>query len=324
MSIPPATGVPSGDRLPSGVVAITGASGFIGQHLLQTFGDTQLRALSRRARAADDTAHWTRGDLTTPDTWPPLLRGAQTVMHLAPPSGAPSEAARLARAFAEACRDHGVGRVVLCSTAVVAGACPDHRVTEDTPCQPSTSYERAKWAVEEAFRATTTNAFELAVLRPTVVIGAGGRNLVKLARDLMGNPAPQRWLRRSVFGTRHMHLVPVEDVVAALRLLAAPDAPTGTFIVTSPDPANNFADIERRLGRALGVPDPVVPRMPVPDVALRVVLTLLRRSDTDPRRSYDGTKIAAAGLSHHTPLLPAVDRFATWYLASRVRSSSGA
>ena len=91
-------------------------------------------------------------------------------------------------------------------------------------------------------------AFDLSVLRPTVVIGPGGRNLVKLARGLTGDHRLHQWLRRSVFGTRHMHLVPVEDVVAALVFLAAaPVALTGTYIVTNNDPANNFAAIERRL-----------------------------------------------------------------------------
>ena len=322
MATPPATSPARGLAVPPGVVAVTGASGFIGRHLLPTLAGADLRALSRREREPGDGVAWLRGDLSAPDTWTPLLRNARTVLHLAPPPGDAADAARLARAFAEACRTHGVGRVVVCSTAVVAGACPDRLVTEATVCRPATGYERAKWAVEEAFRQTAGEAFELSVLRPTVVIGPGGRNLIKLARGLMGDSPLRQWLRRSAFGTRHMHLVPVEDVVAALVFLAAaPAALAGTYIVTSHDPANNFAEIERRLGRALGVPAPALPRAPVPDVALGAMLRLLGRSDRDPRRVYDGGKIVAAGLGPGTPLLPAVDRFAAWLLSARASTT---
>lgn len=322
MATPPATSHASGLDVLSGVVAVTGASGFIGRHLLHALDGTKLRALSRQERGGGAGVTWLRGDLSAPDGWAPLLRGAQTVLHLAPPIGAAADAEGPARAFAGACRAHGVRRVVLCSTAVVVGASSDRHVTEDTVCRPATAYERAKWAIEQAFRETACGAFELSVLRPTVVIGPGGRNLVKLARGLTGDSPLRQWVRRSLFGTRHMHLVPVEDVVAALIFLAAaPAALAGTYIVTSNDPANNFADIEQRLGRALGVPAPAVPPAPVPDAALGALLGFLGRSDRDPRRVYDGGRIAAAGFRSSTPLLPAVDRFAAWFRSARAANT---
>ena len=70
-------------------VALTGATGFIGRHLLRAFTDKgwQVRALTRRAPEHDssieDTVTWVLGSLPNPEVLARLVEGADSVVHCA-------------------------------------------------------------------------------------------------------------------------------------------------------------------------------------------------------------------------------------------------
>ncbi|HET8882918.1 MAG TPA: NAD(P)-dependent oxidoreductase [Solimonas sp.] len=201
---PDATGA---SNLP--VVAVTGATGFIGRHLVRMLADAgwQVRILVRRDPAGIDwqdlRIETVAGDLRDRDARRQLVRGADAVVHLAGLIKAPDAAAFMAvnrdgtAALCESIREHAPGTPTFCISSLAAR-------------EPTlSSYARSKRAGEdEARRILGTN---VDVLRPAAVYGPGDREtliffqLARLPRvPLLGNARAR------------ISAIQVEDLCAAI------------------------------------------------------------------------------------------------------------
>ena len=312
----------------NGVVAITGASGFVGGRLVQWLAarpECTVHALIRRGQAPrvaeGARIEVVRGDIVDPAVLAQLLTPGCDVLNFAYDAQASAHAnLTSAAALAEACAKHRVRRVLHCSTAVVAGRARAKRIDESTACEPTTEYEKTKLALEDLLREKARGRFALAILRPTGVFGAGGRNLVKLAHDLAHGPRLVNYLRSCVNGRRRMHLVDVGNVIAAAAFLLATDARIDqeVFIIADDDAAqNNFRDVENCLMRALGVREYVAPRPAAPAGVLSLLLRLRGRSQSDPTAVFSSEKLRGLGFSKPVEFTSGLASFAAWYNGTR-------
>lgn len=308
--------------------SITGATGFLGRHLVESLArrpDVRLRALAHSTAdnklPRSENVHWVRGDLGDPGIVADLLTGGSTLIHLAyPGSWSPQEHLagnlQLARTAAEC----GVRRVVHCSTAAVAGATPEKQVRETTLPVPRTEYEHSKLALESAWRTHSAGSFDLVIARPTAVFGPNGKNLLKLADALADGNATINYLRSSLFGDRKMNLVCVRNVVASLEFLATREEAFdgATFLISDDDdPLNNYRDVERILKQAFGIAGHPLAPLPVPAAVLSALLRLAGRSNINPARIYDGSRLQEAGWRKICDLEQGLRDFSAWYLSSR-------
>lgn len=213
---------------------VTGASGFIGRYLLRP-GDRAL------VRTASNNPDWVVGDLLHPPTLAAACEGIDCVFHCA----------GYAHAFASSrAQDHwrinfegtrnllaaaveaGVKRFVFLSSVKAMAEPGDECVDEDWPGEPATAYGKAKWAAEEAvLEAGVKSGMHVVNLRLAMVYGRGGRgNLERMMHAIRAGwfpPLPETGNRRS--------LVHVDDVAAAMRLVAEMPAAKGrTYIVADP------------------------------------------------------------------------------------------
>jgi len=306
------------------VVAVTGAAGFIGEHLigyLAARSDVRLRLLVHRQPPGlpEDRRRigLIPGDLLKPETLEGFLVPGCTVINLAY-LAASSEGPNLEAManLAEACAAASVKRLVHCSTAVVAGRVPDDTITEETRCEPAEGYERTKFKMERLLEKRAEGRFDLAILRPTAVFGPGGKNLLKLADDLSQGSWGLLYLKSCLFGSRRMNLVPVDQVVGALAFLAFAGSPWHgrVFIVSNDDhPLNNYRDVEAHLRKALGLPGLPLPRVSLPSPVLALLLRAAGRSNSNPFRRYEGRRLCAAGFRPADTFEAALDGFAESY-----------
>lgn len=309
-------------------IAIIGAAGFIGRHLvahLQANGLTHLVLVSRRhaddRSAVDPRLSYRRADLADVASLTDALADADVVVNLAwPGETTPPEVWCEALARAVLARD--ARHLVHCSTAVVAGRTPARVVTETALPRPVTAYERQKWQAEQLLTSHLRGRAPLTVARPTAVFGPGGQNLVALADALRRGGAVRGTLRRMLFGDRAMHLVPVGTVVRALHFLAArmPSADGAIFhVAADDDPENTYRCVEGRLSKGLGVGQPPWPPLTLPAPVLSMALRARGRSDTSADRRYSGAALRAAGFVEACPVGPAVEDFGRWYGAGGLR-----
>jgi nucleoside-diphosphate-sugar epimerase len=227
-------------------VALTGATGYTGGHLLQALrarGD-EVTALVRPGAASEPLrasgAKIVPGDLSDLPALRALVEGADAVMHVAAvyrTAGHPSSYYREvnvegARRVAEAAAAAGVKRLVHTSTVGVHGDVLAHPpADEDSPMAPGDIYQATKAEGERAARELHgRNGLEVTVVRPGAIYGPGETRLLKLFRAIARR-------RYAVVGSGRAlyHLVYIDDLVQGFLLaLDRPEAAGEAFIIAGP------------------------------------------------------------------------------------------
>ena len=153
------------------------------------------------------------------------------------------------------------------------------------------------------------------VLRPTEVFGAGGAGLVRLATEVREAGSMIR-LKCALFGRRRLHLVFVDNVVAAIGFMVRADKSVdGECYLVSDDEAaqNTYVEVVRVLADALGVPELPGKGFELPPFVLAGILRLAGRGDSNPRRVYRCDKLLRTGFRKPIPFEEGIRRFAGWF-----------
>ena len=178
-------------------VLVTGASGFIGPHLVEALlarGD-RVRCLVRSAGKGrllrERGAELVRGDLSQPDSLAAAVAEAEVVYHLAGVTKALSQremfqinrdgTGNLARACAESARSP---RLVVVSSVAAAGPAPrgQLRIEADPPA-PISHYGQSKLAGEKA-ALQYADRVPTIIVRPGIVFGPRDRSLLKAFKTI--------------------------------------------------------------------------------------------------------------------------------------------
>lgn len=169
-------------------VLVTGASGFLGRHLLPRLlaQGRRVTALCRDPRALDDLAHprlaVLAGALEDPGPWQSHLTRRTTVFHLAAVRHAPGiDPAELRHinlaatlALADLAARAEVARFVYLSTAFVFGPSEELPADETRPVvvrDAMTAYFRSRGEAFEALAVLGRNGLRLVTVCPTIVFG---------------------------------------------------------------------------------------------------------------------------------------------------------
>src|SRR6476659_6358483 len=268
------------------LVALTGATGFIGRHLLKELPKRgyKIRVLLRRPTILPPEASGAVvGDLAAPRNMSDALAGIDTVIHSAGlargMSGLPEDDYRainteatvsLARAAARA----RVRRFVfLSSIRAQSGPVASEVLTEDMEPRPTDAYGRSKLDAE---RGLADVDIDWVALRPVLVYGPGVKgNMAALVR-LAAKPVPLPF--RNLPGRRS--LLSVDNLVEAVDIVLRTDAPLRRpLIVAEPDAltiAEMISSLRRGLGRRPGL-------FPVPVPLLRYVFGTVGRAEAYER-----------------------------------------
>ena len=232
-------------------VLVTGAAGFVGQHVVHTLRAQELpvRALVRDRARGSRLATWgaelVEGDVTDPTSLRAALTGVDSVVHLVSIiKGSRDDfeqvMAQGTRNLVAAAQEAGVRRIVLASALGL-----DERTKDRVP------YFAAKWEMERAVKAS---GLEYVIFRPSFIFGKDGGVLptfVRLARFAPVTPIVGP-------GTQRMQPIWVEDVAAYYaRALDLPEAVGRTFDIGGPD-APTWNEFWNRLKRVLGARRPSV------------------------------------------------------------------
>jgi nucleoside-diphosphate-sugar epimerase len=252
------------------LVALTGATGFIGQWLLQELPKRgyRLRVLLRRPSVVPmAAASAVVGDLARPMNMAAALADVDAVIHSAglahAMSGLPEDDYRMLNTeatigLARAAQRAGARRFVfLSSIRAQSGPSADAVLTEDLPPQPTEAYGRSKLAAE---RGLAELDLDWVALRLVLVYGAGVKGnmaqLLRWARSPYPLPLGALTARRS--------LLALDNLVAAIdAVLKAPARLQRPLIVADQDAVTipeMITALRRGLGRRPGLL-PIPPRL---------------------------------------------------------------
>jgi len=263
-------------------VLVTGASGFLGRAVIAAFAAEgyTIRAAVRQPpvppfpAGVEVVQHL---DLTHAINWPTLLKGVDTIIHLAGVESSGRERSpdyydrihrwatgRLAIAAAQSGIRHFV---YVSSIRAQSGPVADHALTERDEAAPTDAIGRSKLAAEAAVRSA---GVPFTILRPVPIYGPGMKgSIARLFRAAVSRwplPAKDFLNRRSFLG--------LDNFVSALSfVLAAPAARGQTYLVADPGIPPALCDVIRTLRQAQGR-RPLIVRVPKAyfGIALRMTL----------------------------------------------------
>jgi nucleoside-diphosphate-sugar epimerase len=239
---------------------VTGASGFIGGHLVDALASRgeEVRCLVRRPlpAASSPTARVYRTDFAQADLGLPdeAFDRVDTVYHLAGATRAASEPAFHAanvtateRLMDRVLRAGVLPRFVYVSSQAAAGPAPDeaHPLSERDAEAPIEAYGRSKLAAERAVLARRRE-LPVTVIRPVAVYGPGDRDFLSIFRLLKRGFAVYPGIRDSLVNT-----IFVADLVGGIVAAARSSAAMGkTYFMGHGKPAT-WRAIYREVARVL-------------------------------------------------------------------------
>lgn len=224
----------------SATIAITGATGFVGQAVLDEAARRGLavRALTRREQEPRDGVTWVRGDLADAAALRELVRGADAALHIAGVVNAPDAAGFQAGNVA--------GTQAVLDAVIAAGGQRFLCVSSLAAREPDLSdYGRSKYAAEELVRAS---ALDWTIIRPPAIYGPRDTELLELFKAARFHVMPMPPAGRA-------SMIHVDDLARLLLDLV----PSGAHVsgqIFEPDDGREqgwaHAELARAIGEAMG------------------------------------------------------------------------
>jgi nucleoside-diphosphate-sugar epimerase len=217
---------------------VTGASGFIGSHLVHKLADDghEVRALVRRNSSREHLSEDGRrdfefvvGELHDVAAMTEAMTGAEIVYHVAGATAAFDRATfdrtnvDGTRTVLAAARAAGVRRVVMVSSLMAAG--PSHpdvaRREHHRHNEGFSDYGDSKLAAERlAFAAAREGTLEVVIVRPPLVYGPRDRDVLQMIRS-----AKLGVVAIAGFHQQWMSMIHVRDLVAGIALAGTKGTP---------------------------------------------------------------------------------------------------
>jgi nucleoside-diphosphate-sugar epimerase len=190
------------------LVAITGATGFIGNILIQRLTESgwRVRALTRLSRPDSDSIQWIVGDLDNPRALHHLVKGVAFVIHCA--------AAVKGSSFHEFAHTNIQGTQNLLYAVIEQKQLPCFLLISSLAArQPELSlYAKSKYLSEQQL-IVHSNQLPWTIFRPTAVYGPGDKELKPLFQAMHRGLLPVVGNIHNRFGLIHVH-----DLVTAILI----------------------------------------------------------------------------------------------------------
>lgn len=168
---------------------VVGATGLLGRHVVRELAGRNwpVRAMRRWDSSADglefEGVDIVVGDLFDAPSLAEATAGVNAVVYCAAPSPGTADEEVLRRSvegmrrMLECCREHGVDRAVVTSSACTVGYdAPGSRLDEDSYYLPGSSddpFAEAKYAVEQECYRFIADGFPVVIVNPTLMVGPG-------------------------------------------------------------------------------------------------------------------------------------------------------
>ena len=248
-------------------VLVTGAAGFIGQHLVraQLERGRQVRALDRDAAALGrlgprDGLEVVAGDVAEADVQRAAVADIDLVFHLASAhleTGLPEAAYHrinvdAVKTLLTASREAGVRRFVHVSSSSVHGSVTPGPADEEAPFCPTIPYEQTKASGELAARDfARRSGFPVVVARPVWVYGPGCKRTARLFQTVAS--------RKFVMvgrGANFRSAIYITDLLDALERCATRPGIEGEAFLVTHDEMITVSAIVSEIARLVGSPGP--------------------------------------------------------------------
>ena len=279
---------------PTKLILMTGATGFIGRHLLPALHKQNLQLiLAIRRHPINELSHNHKiinvGEINETINWLDKLKRVDTVIHLAARAHQLNDQsinpeAEFLRINCEGTKNlakqaiaAGVKHFIFISSIGAMATLSDTIISEESPCQPDTPYGRSKLNAETALvelcRKTQMN---WTILRPTLVYGPNNPGNMERLFALVTKKLPLPL--GSIVNSRS--LLYVGNLVdAIIKCIEDDRAKNQTFIVSDGEDLST-SELIFRMGNAMGK-RPLL--LPFPPLLLRLAAKIIKKEEVADR-----------------------------------------
>lgn len=245
-------------------MALTGATGFLGSHLLEALLDKgyKVRALTRRNQQLRANVEWIRGDLSDPAAMMALTKNTDIVIH-----AAGLIMAKTRSEFFRINRD-GTERLLKCSAT--NGIKRFLFISSVTAREPHLSHYAASKAAAEGLILDREWPFETLVMRPPAIYGPGDMEILKILKATKYGFLPAPGSRKNRFSMIHG-----ADLARAIAILINFKSFTHKPVIEIDDGKENgytVPDVAKCVAEATG--DKLVKCIPIPLWALEPLASI--------------------------------------------------
>jgi dihydroflavonol-4-reductase len=284
---------------------VTGGSGFIGGHLVESLVGRgfEVRTLVHRSPLRrHDNIETVQGDICDKELLSKALKGTDLLFHLASALGSSAVGRNEFRRInalgtenvLESARSAGVGRVVHFSSAGVFGAVKrDTVAAESSPPKPITVYDRTKLEGEEAALRFAREGLDVVVVRPGWAYGPGDRRTFKLIKAVCSG--------RFIMATRGKGFqtpVYIDDLVKG-TLLAGEKGQKGQVYNLA---GGEFMTVRDMVGEIAAACGRKISRLYLPLLPARLAALLLEKAFAPLRREPPLSRSKLSFFIHSKPL----------------------
>lgn len=245
-------------------ILVTGATGFIGSHLVEAlvdkgykvyglFRDNKKSEFLRRLGAKP-----VYGDLLNKDSLINALKNIDVVFHLAAALHANTKSKKTffdvnvlgTKNLIEACLESKVKKFVHCSSVGVHGI-TKRLANEDSPCKPTTDYDKSKYSAEKLVRNYLNNKMDITIVRPAAIVYG--------PRDFSAMYGLFKAIESKKFmiigdGRNIIHMIYVKNLVHGMILASENKIANGQTYILADETLTTVRDIQNIIAKTLNTP----------------------------------------------------------------------
>ena len=246
-------------------VLVTGATGFIGSHLVEALVNKgyQVYGLFRDNKKSDFLrrlgAKPIYGDLLNKETLKNALKNIDVVYHLAAALHANTKSKKTffdvnvlgTKNLIEACLESKVKKFVHCSSVGVHGI-TKKLANENSPCKPTTDYDKSKYLAEKLVRNYLNNdKMDITIVRPAAIV-YGPRDFSAMYGLFQAIESKKFMIIGN--GRNIIHMIYVKNLVNGMILAAENKRANGQTYILADETLTTVRDIQNIIAKTLKVP----------------------------------------------------------------------
>lgn len=291
-------------------IAIIGSSGFIGKYLLEKLSEYNFYEISIMIHKSDvkfkKNINIVNGSIDNYESLENLILNQDIVINLVNPK---INIEKIAIDLLEICKIKKVKKLIHISTSEVFGPQKIINVNENSKCFPETKYQKNKILFEKKLYENFIKGLTIIILRPTIVFGIGGQNLLKTFNDIKNDNRFKTFFKKSLFHFRMLNLVSINYLIESIIFFLDKDFKKNELFIISQDhiKENNYTFVHAAFEKILKKKS-ISYYIKFNKSIIKLILRILGFSNINYNLTYDNSKIHKLGFKSKNSFTEELDK----------------
>ena len=257
-------------------IIITGATGFLGSHILESLGnnydDDIIQGTSRINQFNDNKIIY--ANLIESESIN-IIKNCEILINAAYDNSNYSNNYLITKNIIAATKYKKIKTIIHISTAVVCGIKKSLAVNEKSINNPDNLYQSTKLSIEQQLMDNLDVSIKLVILRPTMIIGKNSNNLDFILNNYNTNTFSYFFLKE-----RHTNFISINNIIDVIfEIINHPSNYKDEIYILSQDydPNNNYGSLDRIIREHFKIPKRKI-NITIPKNIIRFIFLIFKKN----------------------------------------------